>query len=362
MKTGLRAVMCAGLAALASASVSNAADLHFFFMADTLDPDIGTGVDLQKAGRWAQTIASYTGLELRFESLSGTRFTAARARTMLQAINPGPDDVVYVTYSGHGFNTGQTQWPTFTLMTGSHLDFVDVVSILQPKPQRLLILLADCCNVPLASGRTGPDLDSPNESALTAVNFQNLFLTFRGTILVSASSQGEYSLGDAVEGGLFLNAFMEDLLEMAGAVPSLKWEDVLATTAADVQELASLFLSPDEQQRPQYKVTIEQVAAEVPPPPPPPEPPQQPTSAPSDDTPTSNGTVPAVEEPQGVDDPTDSAAQDGQTSIVDPDDGEQDADLQMLQETVPPQCGSMATLPLTITFCLWVLRRRPARD
>lgn len=292
-----------------AAASARGADLHLVVFADTLDPAIATDVDMSNAVSWGQTIAGYTGLTLRFQSLSGELLTATRGRTVLHALSPGSDDVVYFIYSGHGGNAGDSEWPTFTLLTGSYLDFDEVVGILQPKSQRLLVVIADCCNAPLSSGRVAPEFDVA-QNALTVMNFQNLFLNFRGTVLVSSSAQGQYSLGDTLEGGLFLNAYMDTFRQMAGVVSDLTWQDVLAAASAETQQLAAQY---GELQQPQYVVSTEQVAAGTP---------AEPAS-------TAGGTT-------GSDDATTGGA----------------------GTTAAPMCGPMSAFPLLAVFGLALLRRR----
>lgn len=54
------------------------------------------------------------------------------------------DDVVYFIYTGHGVNLGDVQWPTFTFSNGDLFGFEEVLTTLALKPQRLLIVMADC--------------------------------------------------------------------------------------------------------------------------------------------------------------------------------------------------------------------------
>jgi hypothetical protein len=298
-----------------SAGLAEAADLHFIALAETLDPGIGSDVDLDKAHMWAEMISSHTGLTLQYHQLSGEDLTAWRVHDLLRSISPGDDDVVYFVYSGHGANLGKSQWPSFLFMTGDTFDFTEVLGILQPKSQRLLIALADCCNVSIDSGRATPLPDPSAQSARTIANFQNLFLNFRGTITASSSSQGQYSLGQFGEGGLFINTFLDDFLQMAASVPDLTWRGILFAAAADTFDLAAQY---GEIQKPQVVVNTEEVAADTPTPP------------------SSDGPAPGDD---------DVSASGGNAS------GSASA----------PACGPMMTLPLAAAFCVWVIRRRAGR-
>lgn len=342
--SGYRSLGSCLIAILALTGVSHGATLHFIMMADTLASGIGTEVDLEKAQAWAQTIANYSGLTLNFQPLSGASLTASRARTMLHAVDPGPDDVVYFTYTGHGANPGDSQWPMFTLMTQTSLEFSEVVAILQPKPQRLLIVLADCCNAVVSSGRTTPAFDPSGQTALTAINFQNLFLRFRGMVLASASSQGQYSLGDSLEGGLFLNTYMETFGDLADTVQDLTWQQILAAASADTAAYAASY---NETQVPQFVVNTEQVAAETPDPPS--------SEDPSDDTDPDD-----IDSDDDVDSDDDTDSDDDETDMTD-DSTLDDTSDDGAESSNAPMCAPMAILPLAISACLWAMRRRTWR-
>jgi hypothetical protein len=271
-----RSVMPILIVGLISTGAVQGASLQFVVFCDTLDPTIGTIEDLNRSTAWAETISSYTGLDLHLQSLSGEDLTPANARNLLEALNPAVDDVVYFVYSGHGANPGNSQWPMFTFMADTcdaWLTFDEVVSILQPKPQRMLIVVSDCCNVTLDSnGRNAPRVDPAGQSALTALNFRRLFVDVRGTVLATAASVGQYSLGDPSGGGLFLSTYMNNLNSLADSEPSLTWERVLGTTANDVSSEVEFYVSMGEldgmeTQQPHYVIDIEQVAGYTPDPP-----------------------------------------------------------------------------------------------
>ena len=216
---------------------------------------------------------------------------------MLQSLSPAADDVVYFTYSGHGTNSGDSRWPVFTFpfnSSDSFLTFDEVVSTLQPKPQRMLIVLADCCNVSLsASERLISAFEPSGQSALTTANLQRLFLDFRGTVLATAADVGQYSLGDGTEGGLFLNTFMDDFRTLADITPDLTWDIILAKTSTDAKDIAAYYVSTGglgdiEPQQAQFTINTEQVAAATP---------ASPASEPTSPSSTPSLTSPAVASP-----------------------------------------------------------------
>lgn len=259
--------------ALSAAGTARAAGLQFIVFCDTIDETIGTDHDLSLCTTWAQNIANQTGLELHLQTLSGPNLTPANARYLLNTLAPAADDVVYFVYSGHGANPGGTPWPMFALMTDltDPLTFDEVVAILQPKTQRALFVMSDCCNVSVSSStRIAPPVESSSLPALTTANYQRLFVNFRGTVLATSSSVGQYSLSDPVlEGGLFLYTLVNDLNALAANITDLTWEQVLSTTAAEARRKAESWLAESgeedmQAQQAYYVIAAEQVESDTP--------------------------------------------------------------------------------------------------
>lgn len=244
-------------------------DLHFVVLADTNDPTIGTVDDLANAADWAATIASYTGLTLRLESLSGDDLTVDSARSLLAGLEVTSDDVVYFFYSGHGYNPGGRKWPVLAF-TGTVLDddvsLDEVVETLEAKSPRLLVVLADCCNnYPEPAARRWPRW-RPRPSDALEHNFRALFLQFAGTVIASGSSPGQYSLGAEGVGGLFINMFMNAVVTLGETETDLTWAEALAKTADDTLAIAlgnvDELGDPDPiEQEPQYEIVPGEVVA-----------------------------------------------------------------------------------------------------
>ncbi len=343
--TRLAVVSIAVLGASATTAV-RAADLQFIMLADTLDANIGTDVDLASASDWIHTVADNTGLSLRSHTLSGNKLTVTGTRQMLQSLDPGQDDVICFIYSGHGANGGDSDYPYFTLLTGGAISFDEVFATLDAKPHRMLLVMADCCNVLVnGSGRGKPPAEPAGQSALTAANYQRLFLNFSGSVAAIAAAKGQYSLGDSNLGGVFLSTFMEDIAGLTANTESLTWDTVLSQTSKDVTDLVTEYILTDpglngiDPQEPQYEINIEQVAGETPPDP-------TDTTGTADTTDTTN---------------QQSTADTGQTDTTDTTDN---ADADTTSENPAPACGPMGMLPLTLCACCWLAatRRRHNRN
>ncbi len=257
------------LVMMVGAAGSLGADLHFVALADTNDPTIGTVEDLANAVDWAGTIASYTGLTLRLETLSGDELTVGNTRDLLQGLQVTSDDVVYFFYSGHGYNPGDRKWPVLAFtgtVTGDDVSLDEVVETLEPKSPRLLVVLADCCNnYPEPAARQWPRWE-PRPSAALEHNFRELFVEFAGVVIASGSSPGQYSLGAEGVGGLFVNMFMNAVVTLGESEADLTWAEVFAKTRADTREVALGNVdesgNPDPiEQEPQYVIEPGEVVA-----------------------------------------------------------------------------------------------------
>jgi hypothetical protein len=332
----LRAACLGLLLVLAPAGTLRAADLYFIMFAETLDPNIGMVQNLATAKTWARSVAQTTGLTLHLQTLMSTALTPANARDMLNAINPGEDDVVYFIYSGHGYNAGDSEWPTFAFLTYTgdpYVSFDEVVATLQPKAQRLLVVLADCCNVlEEDAGRDLPRSESSGPSALTTANVQRLFLDFRGTILASGASKGQYGLANDFYGGVFMTAFQNAFDTLTSTMSPATWEDILAQAQTDTHAVAlvcaqSMDLNGTEPQTPQYIISTEQVAGD-------------------------NPEVPADDTNDGADDGTDDRTDDG-----DGDSGDT-GETQVTTQPLTPGCGTTGLMSLAVTSFWWLVRVR----
>ncbi len=240
-----------------------AATLHFIAVVDTNDASIGTIEDLSNSVVWADKIAQCAGLTLNYQSLSGQQLSVSATRQLIDALQVRADDVVYFFYSGHGANPGDRRWPVlyYTTTVGNDAVSMDeVVEALAPKSPRLLVVLADCCNsYPWQTGRPRSTFQNTAATAQGIANYRRLFATFQGSVLSSGCAPGQFSLGAAGAGGVFINNFMNALQSLAETESTLTWEKVFQKTAADTAAEAAPQL-----QNPQYVITEGQVAGFTP--------------------------------------------------------------------------------------------------
>lgn len=268
MHAARRATRLAAIVLGLLAAPVGAADLHFILVAETNDPAIGTIDDLVNARAWAETIAANTGLALNLQTCAGDDVTLLRVSQVVNNLDVTSDDVVYFYYSGHGGNPDHRKWPVMYFLSsiasgGGGVAFDDVVTALQAKGPRLLIVLADCCNNYFdEAGRYAPRFDAGSPNPLEIENFRRLFVDFEGTVLASGSSPGEYSLGGEGFGGLFTNTFMDVFMGLARTRSDLTWDEVLSQASINTAAEAATVDHVD--QHPQFAVVEGLVLSQTP--------------------------------------------------------------------------------------------------
>lgn len=155
------------------------------------------------------------------ELLSNDRqVTKSNILGWLQEINPGPDDVVFVYFSGHGGadKTGAKE-RFFYVERNEKLYRKELVKAMEGLNCRLKILIT-------ATGSTGPPPTKPKPSTntrrfvgvstdapLTQTDvLRQLFFEHKGFLNLTATSLGHVAMGSADEGGWFTKALIEGML------------------------------------------------------------------------------------------------------------------------------------------------------
>lgn len=258
-----------------------AATLHAIFVIDTGDKNIGTMVarDLGIVGDEVQRIAQETGLTLNDRVYKGADFTIENVKGAVQSVAPGPDDVVFFYYSGHGFRTPpkKSDWPYFYFHSERTIDFGWVADTLSAKGARLAIALVDACNNVVNVQVREEQKGLPASAQKAAAGYKDLFLRYKGAIAGASSIPGETSTATA-SGSLFTLSFLKALREEI-AQPRPSWESLMKKAAGSRLTHQSTS-GQTYSQKPFYAMNTSPIAA-VPPattPPPAVQPPAPPPS------------------------------------------------------------------------------------
>lgn len=258
------------------ATPASAATLHAIFVIDTDDKSIGGMVarDLGIVGDEVQRIAQATGLTLADRVYKGRDFTIDNVKNAVNSVAPGPDDVVFFYYSGHGFRTPpkKSDWPYFFFHSERTIDFGWVADTLRNKGARLAISLVDACNNVVNVQVREEQKGIPATASKAAAGYKELFLGYKGFVTAASSIPGETSTATG-SGSLFTLSFLKALRsEIAQARPG--WKSLMENAAGSRlqhQSTSGRVLS----QQPFYAMQATRLAAATPPQ----QPPQTPPSA-----------------------------------------------------------------------------------
>lgn len=225
--------------------------LHAVLLADTNDESIGKSVqiDLENVEKLLPSIEKNTGLKITAQSISGHQLTRRNVTNALNQLSVEPNDVVIFYYSGHGgrMSSKKSKWPSL-FIDGSLLDFDWIISTIERKNPRFFIAITDSCNniLDYSSSRL-PMIGKPKPES-----YQQLFLKYRGSVIASSSSPGEYSWGTPRDGGLFTRTFLDSLnRELMSSDPD--WQDIMIRAEKPITVRQYV-------QQPQYKIQLEPVA------------------------------------------------------------------------------------------------------
>jgi len=223
--------------------------LHAVLLADTNDETIGRSVkvDLEKVTNLLPSIGKNTGMKIKAQSISGDQLTRRNVTNALNQLSVKPDDAVIFYYSGHGgrMSSKKTKWPSL-FIGGSLLDFDWIISTLERKNPRFFMAISDSCNniLDYSSGRSHIGKPKPE-------NYQQLFLKYRGSVIASSSSPGEYSWGTPRNGGLFTLTFLNSLNKELGS-SNPNWQNIMRRAEKPIKVRQYV-------QKPQYDIQLKPV-------------------------------------------------------------------------------------------------------
>jgi hypothetical protein len=246
-KIALKKLCCAlftslWMAILLSPASLAASTLHAFLVVDTSDWALHESFvsDLQQMTHQVQTIVDATGMELNFIKLEDQDVTRENVLQSIANTSVEPDDMVLLYFSSHGFRTEKKddQWPFLYFNPQSEgLDFSLAIKLIQEKKPRFLLALADCCNSFIDDYTYNYYIK--DELAFISRdkkknNYKKLFVDSRGSIIISSSSPGQYSIGYP-DGGLYTQCFLINLQKMVNdSTAKVEWKTLLDSISSDV--------------------------------------------------------------------------------------------------------------------------------
>jgi len=200
--------------ALCSVEILDASTMYVIIITDT-DPRIGSLKDKVLMTDMVDRIGDITEMTV-VKKIFNKRDTGIKEA--IDRLNPRPDDVVWVYYSGHGRNSGDG-WPQFT-SNNFKFTLTKMKEKIQSKGARLNIVMYDSCNYGVTT-RPVPG------HRLTPAALDILFNNSRGTIIASSAGATNYAHGSPQIGGFFTVSFLDALQSVSPADGTNLWKVVM---------------------------------------------------------------------------------------------------------------------------------------
>jgi hypothetical protein len=222
---------------------ANAVKMHLIFVANTNDGKIGKTCEIDKDKITARlsSIAKWLKIGFNRTVIAGNDYNVDNVMKAVNNVPMGANDICIFYYSGHGFNYEKVeqQYP-FLDLRESDMDAIDnantpniemIYNRLVAKNYRLTLVISDCCNndigLTMVPSKTEITM-RPSTTSFSLRNGYDLFLNKeRKSYLFTASSKGELSAGNGIDGGIFSHNFRETLEYYLGNFKSnVTWEDI----------------------------------------------------------------------------------------------------------------------------------------
>jgi hypothetical protein len=171
------------------------------------------------------------------------------------------DDIVFMYFSGHGYQTGDSddgQWPyLYFSREDVGVNQYQVMQTLWEHQPRLLICFVDCCSnvieedewpetILKETRKIHKNISCRSQDDLADSNIQTLF-NERGIIMISSASEGYYSEGTDEDGSCFTNCYIEKFQKMIHSKnEQINWDSLLSKTQKTLWK----------DQRPRYELIL----------------------------------------------------------------------------------------------------------
>lgn len=217
---------------------------HAIIVADTKDSILFNACeyDIEVMHRQLAQAAQAIHYPLNEQVISRDFFTRAQLDSVINRLVVQPNDIIFLYYSGHGYNQPSRTDPFPIMMLekvpdrfGQNPGLLSVHERLKQKKARLCVTLGDCCNNIVTSTRgmvgrrallRGLTL---NDDSLN-VAYRKLFLESTGDVLIASSQPPQQSCAHPDSGSFYTRAFDEALDLASKYNRTISWETLLKDT------------------------------------------------------------------------------------------------------------------------------------
>lgn len=195
-----------------------------------------------------QKIAKKAKMSLKTTVYKNKEATYENIQKWIFSLQKTTHDVVLFYFSGHGCQEKTTliPWPKLFFSSKYALfSMKAVINAIEATTTRLSIIVADCCNGPLANKSIGISLQAKGQTNLSTTALpqgaEKLFKMARGHIRATAASPGQSAYSFTC-GSVFTLALSQALSDaMATINPS--WEGVFKSTRSVCKPLQTPYIS-----------------------------------------------------------------------------------------------------------------------
>lgn len=241
--------------------------LILFIIANTKDPEIGTGCrkDIKSIRHMFKKLSTHMKFLFLEFVVMGRDYSKTNVQRAMDAITPGGNDIVVVYYTGHGFSfkkDREKRYPQVDLRPPSSPNKIAVINenthnlaelfeTIKAKGARLNIVIGDCCNNTIQFKRSFKGGDEKLRSSkrppirINKKMCEKLFCDYTASILVAAADKGQYAVSDDKLGSIFtfkltnnLKILMNKSVDESGGLP---WQKLLEETKKETHVLSKTY-------------------------------------------------------------------------------------------------------------------------
>ncbi len=247
--------------------VSEKPNLFLIIVANTLDPIIGHGceLDIKLVNDTISKIANFVSFNIIELVIKGKDYNNKNVSTTLDKLKPTANDIVIFYYTGHGFaydEDKKVRYPQIDLQsipatnnkTDIHkatLNLKEIFKQVKNKGARLNLVIGDCCNDEIDFTRNFGNrvkkirrMKEPKQELNKKV-CEELFCNTRTSILVASAKKGQLSIVDPGIGSIFTMKFTENLKRIIHTPlerdETLPWDTILKKTSISTYRLSKKF-------------------------------------------------------------------------------------------------------------------------
>jgi FOG: LysM repeat len=239
------------------AEISASQSIHLLLVADTTDANLVSAcmTNVQRIEKKFTEFSSKINYRLKVHKVIKSQLAYHDIDALIKGLKSQEEDIIFFHYSGHGINSQTDQWPKFLIYDPRNQAKLSLIkSKLSKHSHRLLICMADCCNLNYSS-RLETKKIQPKTDKITTKRVQKslekLFLHNSGSIICSGSQPGRPSHYESALGGYFTTSFFLALFETEKGLHLPNWKTVLDRAAGLTFQMTS---DVNLQQRPQYVI------------------------------------------------------------------------------------------------------------